>query len=105
MAPWREQVWKLRERLRNEKLSAVDVGNVEVCRLSAAQLMTKFTYFPLLQDYQGRESRVVIISCVRSNARFLKEDMARGLGLVFEKKRWTFIWTISSLEHLYLPRV
>jgi superfamily I DNA and/or RNA helicase len=27
MAPWREQVWKLRERLRKEKLSAVDVGS------------------------------------------------------------------------------
>jgi len=32
MAPWREQVWKLRERLRKEKLSAVDVGTVEVSR-------------------------------------------------------------------------
>ncbi|KAF5376028.1 hypothetical protein D9615_007749 [Tricholomella constricta] len=67
MAPWREQVWKLRERLRNEKFNAVDVGTVE--------------------DYQGRESRVVIISCVRSNPRFLEEDMTKGLGLVFEKKR------------------
>jgi len=67
MAPWREQVWKLRERLRNEKLTAVDVGTVE--------------------DYQGRESRVVIISCVRSSPRFLKDDMVKGLGLVFEKKR------------------
>ncbi|KAG6812687.1 hypothetical protein H0H92_001316 [Tricholoma furcatifolium] len=67
MAPWREQVWRLRERLRNEKLNAVDVGTVE--------------------DYQGRESRVVIISCVRSTARFLDEDKAKGLGLIFEKKR------------------
>lgn len=31
MAPWREQVWKLRARLREENLSAVDVGTVEVC--------------------------------------------------------------------------
>lgn len=30
MSPWREQVWKLRERLRKEKLNAVDVGTVEV---------------------------------------------------------------------------
>jgi superfamily I DNA and/or RNA helicase len=30
MAPWREQVWKLRERLRKESLYAVDVGTVEV---------------------------------------------------------------------------
>ncbi|RDB23524.1 RNA helicase Mov10l1 [Hypsizygus marmoreus] len=67
MAAWREQVWKLRERLRNEKLNAVDVGTVE--------------------DYQGRESRVVIISCVRSSERFLQEDMEKGLGFMLEKKR------------------
>lgn len=30
MAAWREQVWKLREQLRREGLSAVDVGTVEV---------------------------------------------------------------------------
>jgi len=30
MAPWREQVWKLRERLRIEKYNKVDVGTVEV---------------------------------------------------------------------------
>lgn len=30
MAPWREQVWKLRERLRKEQLGQVDVGSVEV---------------------------------------------------------------------------
>jgi len=30
MAPWREQVWKLRERLRSEKYNKVDVGTVEV---------------------------------------------------------------------------
>jgi len=67
MAPWREQVWKLREQLRKEGLNAVDVGTVE--------------------DFQGRESRVVIISCVRSNPRFLEEDGRKGLGFVFERKR------------------
>lgn len=30
MAPWRQQVWALRKRLRNEGLYAVDVGTVEV---------------------------------------------------------------------------
>ncbi|KAL1712139.1 P-loop containing nucleoside triphosphate hydrolase protein [Schizophyllum commune] len=67
MAPWREQVWKIRERLRKETLHAVDVGTVE--------------------DYQGRESRVCIVSCVRSRSRFLAEDQKKGLGLVFERKR------------------
>ncbi|KAJ7730393.1 P-loop containing nucleoside triphosphate hydrolase protein [Mycena maculata] len=67
MSPFREQVWKLREDLRKEKLNAVDVGTVE--------------------DYQGREMRVCIISCVRSSTRFLKDDLSRGLGLVYERKR------------------
>ncbi|KAJ7452153.1 P-loop containing nucleoside triphosphate hydrolase protein [Mycena galericulata] len=67
MSPFREQVWKLREYLRKEKLNAVDVGTVE--------------------DYQGREMRVCIISCVRSSTRFLKDDLSRGLGLVYERKR------------------
>ncbi|KAJ7057940.1 P-loop containing nucleoside triphosphate hydrolase protein [Mycena amicta] len=67
MSPFREQVWKIRERLRKAGLSAVDVGRIE--------------------DYQGREMRVCIISCVRSSRRFLKDDLARGLGLVYERKR------------------
>ncbi|KAJ7153558.1 P-loop containing nucleoside triphosphate hydrolase protein [Mycena crocata] len=67
MSAFREQVWKIREHLRKEKLSAVDVGTVE--------------------DYQGREMRVCIISCVRSSTRFLKDDLSRGLGLVYERKR------------------
>ncbi|KAK0476087.1 AAA domain-containing protein [Armillaria novae-zelandiae] len=67
MAPWREQVWKLRERLREERLGQVDVGSVE--------------------DYQGREMRVIIISCVRARARFIEEDGEKGLGLINERKR------------------
>lgn len=42
MSPFREQVWKLREYLRKEKLNAVDVGTVE--------------------DYQGREMRVSLFN-------------------------------------------
>jgi hypothetical protein len=30
IAPWREQVWRIRERLRKEKFGDVDVGTVEV---------------------------------------------------------------------------
>ncbi|PBK71878.1 P-loop containing nucleoside triphosphate hydrolase protein [Armillaria solidipes] len=67
MAPWREQVWKLRERLRKEQLGQVDVGSVE--------------------DYQGREMRVIIISCVRARTRFIEEDGEKGLGLINERKR------------------
>lgn len=40
-----------------------------------------------VEDYQGRENRIIIISCVRNNPRFLKEDGRKGLGLVHERKR------------------
>lgn len=40
-----------------------------------------------LQDYQGRENRIIIISAVRSSRRFIAEDSFKGLGLMFEKKR------------------
>ncbi|KAK0463235.1 helicase MOV-10 [Desarmillaria tabescens] len=67
IAPWREQVWKLRERLREERLGQVDVGTVE--------------------DYQAREMRVIIMSCVRARERFIEEDSEKGLGLIHERKR------------------
>lgn len=71
-------MWKIREKLRQASLSRVDVGTVE--------------------DYQGREKRVVIISCVRSSARFLKEDGQKGIGLVFEKKRcvWDILFSVVN---------
>ncbi|KAF9265127.1 P-loop containing nucleoside triphosphate hydrolase protein [Marasmius fiardii PR-910] len=67
MAPWREQVWRLRENLRKQGFARVDVGSVE--------------------DFQGREKRVVVISCVRFTPKYLAEDTAKGIGLVFERKR------------------
>ncbi|KXN83986.1 putative RNA helicase SDE3 [Leucoagaricus sp. SymC.cos] len=67
ISPFRAQVWKLREILREENLRDVDVGTVE--------------------DWQGRENRVIIVSCVRSTARFLEDDFQKGLGLFKEPKR------------------
>ncbi|KAJ3568151.1 hypothetical protein NP233_g5899 [Leucocoprinus birnbaumii] len=67
ISPFRAQVWKLREMLREENLRDVDVGTVE--------------------DWQGRENRVIIVSCVRSSQRFLEEDFQKGLGLFREPKR------------------
>ncbi|KAL7417001.1 P-loop containing nucleoside triphosphate hydrolase protein [Mrakia frigida] len=72
MAPFREQVWRVRAKLRKVGLGSVDVGSVEARSL----------------DYQGRESRITIVSTVRSRERFLDEDKLKGLGLVFEQKRF-----------------
>lgn len=35
---------------------------------------------------------MVIISCVRSSKRFLKEDSGKGVGLIFEKKRYQLLF-------------
>nr|XP_019000047.1 uncharacterized protein I203_07582 [Kwoniella mangroviensis CBS 8507]OCF63508.1 hypothetical protein I203_07582 [Kwoniella mangroviensis CBS 8507] len=68
ITPWREQVWRIRSKLRSNNLHAVDVGNVET--------------------YQGAEFRVTIISCVRSRSRFLDEDRRMNMGLFNERKRF-----------------
>ena len=44
MAPWREQVWKMRERLRKEGLSAIDVGTVEVSCKRCFHWQTSFFF-------------------------------------------------------------
>jgi superfamily I DNA and/or RNA helicase len=41
-----------------------------------------------IQDYQGRESRIIIISCVRSRERFVDDDIKKGMGLIHERKRY-----------------
>lgn len=67
LAPFREQVVRLRRALRERHLSSVGVGSVE--------------------DYQGSEARVIIISIVRSEERFLKNDRLNGVGLIHERRR------------------
>ncbi|KAK7014215.1 AAA domain-containing protein [Favolaschia claudopus] len=75
MSAFREQVWKIREHLRKEKLNAVDVGTVEGSGNAGKWL--KFE-----DKYSLTASKACIISCVRSSNRFLNEDLSRGLGLV-----------------------
>jgi superfamily I DNA and/or RNA helicase len=68
MTPWREQVWRIRARLRTLGFHGVDVGHVEA--------------------YQGAEFRVTILSCVRSRPRFLEADHKANMGLYKEPKRF-----------------
>ena len=67
ITPWREQVWRMRAKLREHGLADVDVGNVET--------------------YQGGEFRVTIVSCVRSSERFLAGDKKANMGLFNERRR------------------
>lgn len=58
----------------------LDLVDISVC--------SNIIYICALQDYQGRENRVVIISCVRSSERFLEEDYKKGMGLMLQRKRY-----------------
>ncbi|KAL8276887.1 hypothetical protein RQP46_010715 [Phenoliferia psychrophenolica] len=73
ISPYREQVWRIRLKLRTMGFGGVDVGNVEAL--------------------QGAENRVVIISAVRSNERWLKGDKVQSRGLIYEPKRWNVAMT------------
>jgi superfamily I DNA and/or RNA helicase len=68
ITPWREQVWRIRARLRGLGLHGVDVGHVE--------------------SYQGAEFRVTILSCVRSRSRFINADRHAGAGFYDQPKRF-----------------
>ncbi|KAI9027862.1 P-loop containing nucleoside triphosphate hydrolase protein, partial [Hyaloraphidium curvatum] len=68
IAPFREQVRRIRLALRKKGHAAVNVGVVE--------------------DYQGMERKIIIISCVRSSQAFLERDMENDMGLVHSEQRF-----------------
>eukprot|EP01065_Artemidia_motanka_P018234 TRINITY_DN21556_c0_g1_i3.p1 TRINITY_DN21556_c0_g1~~TRINITY_DN21556_c0_g1_i3.p1 ORF type:complete len:1065 (+),score=256.13 TRINITY_DN21556_c0_g1_i3:132-3326(+) len=68
IAPFRTQVYQIRRHLRASQLGGVRVGTVE--------------------DYQGQEGRVVILSTVRSRAKFLPFDVKHQLGVVYNRRRF-----------------
>lgn len=76
ISPFREQVWKLRIKLRTLGLGEVNVGRES--------------------DMQGAENRVVIISTVRTSHRFVADDRRRNRGLIFEPKRFNVAVTRSK---------
>lgn len=50
IAPWREQVWRIRERLRKERLSDVDVGTVEVFFSTAVVSLLRTAFSRTIKD-------------------------------------------------------
>ncbi|KAJ9097364.1 hypothetical protein QFC19_006832 [Naganishia cerealis] len=68
ITPWREQVLMMRRELRDAGLWDVNIGNVEA--------------------HQGAEYRCVVISCVRSRSEFVSSDGEKGMGFIYEPKRF-----------------
>ncbi|KAK9460409.1 P-loop containing nucleoside triphosphate hydrolase protein [Lipomyces oligophaga] len=74
--PFREQIRRVRNRLRKIGLRDVNVGPVE--------------------SYQGAEFRVVIVCTTRTRDRFLAQDYQRGMGIIHEAKRFNVAITRSK---------
>ncbi|KAG0248786.1 hypothetical protein BG011_009917, partial [Mortierella polycephala] len=73
IAPFREQVKHLRLLLRSKGFAGVKVGTVEDC--------------------QGQEFRIILISTTRSRAKYLDQDVRQGLGIVHFRKRFNVALT------------
>ncbi|KAJ8099688.1 P-loop containing nucleoside triphosphate hydrolase protein [Lipomyces tetrasporus] len=67
-APFREQIRRIRHKLRQQHLRDVNVGPVE--------------------SYQGAEHRAVIVCTTRTRDRFIESDYRKGMGMIHEAKRF-----------------
>ena len=67
VAPFRGQVDLIRKHLRKRKYRNVNVGTVE--------------------DYQGKEMGVIIVSTVRSTKKYIQEDVKKSHGVIHQAKR------------------
>lgn len=70
IAPYRKQVQQIRISLRNNSLSSIRVGTIE--------------------DYQGQEEKIIIISTVRNSWKGKDKDFdsKNDLGILFNRKRF-----------------
>jgi helicase MOV-10 len=68
IAPYNAQVKKIREALNKIKAEKVKVGSVE--------------------EFQGQERRVMLISTVRSNLEYVETDITHTLGFVANSRRF-----------------
>lgn len=75
MSPFAAQVraLRLRARRRDVKLSAINIGPLEA--------------------FQGLESKLVILCTTRTRDRFIDQDLAKGLGVIHEARRFNVALT------------
>ncbi|KAK3103257.1 hypothetical protein FSP39_017883 [Pinctada imbricata] len=73
ISPYRKQVQKIQTLLRQQKWDKIQVGSVE--------------------EFQGQERLVIIVSTVRSNPDYLSEDLTFKLGFLKNPKRFNVTLT------------
>ncbi|VVC94825.1 unnamed protein product [Leptidea sinapis] len=78
IAPYIRQVYKIKGWLMSAKYDEIEVGTVE--------------------SFQGKEKRVVIVSCVRANSHLLDYDFKYTLGFLVDDKRFTVAVTRAKAK-------
>ena len=73
MSPFRAQVKLLRRKARAQAKPGINIGPLEA--------------------FQGLESRLVILCTTRTRDRFIDQDIARGLGVIHEPRRFNVALT------------
>jgi helicase MOV-10 len=73
MSPFQAQVKVIRRLARENAMSGVNIGPLEA--------------------FQGLESRLVILCTTRTRDRFIDQDLAKGLGVIHEPKRFNVALT------------
>ncbi|EME83266.1 uncharacterized protein MYCFIDRAFT_116328, partial [Pseudocercospora fijiensis CIRAD86] len=73
MSPFRAQVKVLRRKAREQLKPGINIGPLEA--------------------FQGLESRLVILCTTRTRDRFIDQDIARGLGVIHEPRRFNVALT------------
>jgi superfamily I DNA and/or RNA helicase len=80
MAPYRSQVVLIRKLLRGKNLGGVNVGTVE--------------------DYQGVEKNIIVLSLTRSNLAFVNEDFKQRMGLFQQPMRMNV--ALTRAENMFV---
>lgn len=69
-------------------------AQVKVLRkIAKGEYVTKGLNIGPLEAFQGLESRLVILCTTRTRDRFIEQDVAKGLGVMFEPKRFNVALT------------
>ena len=80
MAPYRSQVVLIRKLLRGKNLGGVNVGTIE--------------------DYQGVEKNIIVLSLTRSNLDFVNEDIKQRVGLFEQPMRMNV--ALTRAENMFV---
>ncbi|KAL2103239.1 hypothetical protein ACEWY4_000107 [Coilia grayii] len=81
IAPYRKQVLKIRQAITNVDRELKQMDNIELLKVGS------------VEEFQGQERRVIIVSAVRSSGEFLGIDRKFNIGFLRNEKRFNVAMT------------